>query len=106
MVSFFFFWSFSRTLFDGFDTFFSASSFTRVSLSDGGIYVCTARNDAGTVTATAHVIVQSPPVVTVTPKSGTLQVKEGDLVRLECRGTGVPQVTLKWKKLHQEGPEE
>lgn len=84
---------------------FDFSRFTRISLSDGGIYVCTAQNDAGVVTATSHVIVQSPPVVTVTPQSGTLQVKEGEMVHMECRGTGVPQVTLKWKRLNQESPE-
>lgn len=67
-------------------------------MADEGDYICTAQNSAGKATAIAHIVVQRPPVITITPKTGQVTVKSGDYVRFECRATGHPNPTVQWSQ--------
>lgn len=67
-------------------------------MQEAGEYICHAENEAGQTTAAAHIEVQSLPVITVTPRKGLVQVREGERVRLECHATGHPQPTVHWNK--------
>lgn len=67
-------------------------------MDETGEYTCHAQNDAGQTTATARLEVKSLPLLTITPRSGQITVKEGDRVRLECRASGFPQPTVQWNK--------
>ncbi|XP_031342212.1 basement membrane-specific heparan sulfate proteoglycan core protein isoform X8 [Photinus pyralis] len=72
--------------------------FTSISLVEAGEYMCTAENTAGKTTAIGHLEVHTQPSLTISPRSGILNVREGEYVRLECRATGVPQPTVQWSK--------
>lgn len=67
-------------------------------MAEGGEYVCTAENSAGKTTAIGHVIVQTVPVVTITPSSGTVRVGQGQHIRFECRASGIPAPTVQWSR--------
>ncbi|KAK2578017.1 hypothetical protein KPH14_008439 [Odynerus spinipes] len=71
---------------------------TNITINDGGSYVCSATNEVGSTSATAHIEVQSLPVITIEPRSGILPVKLGDRVRLICSATGHPQPNVVWSK--------
>lgn len=75
--------------------------FNRVTGNEQGQYVCTAENDAGSITGVATLTIQSIPVVTISPNptSGPIRVKEGQRVRLECRAQGDPAPSVSWKRL-------
>lgn len=72
--------------------------FNQITMSETGEYICHAENEAGQTTATAHVEVQSLPVVRITPSSGIVNVQEGERVRFECHATGHPQPSVRWTK--------
>ncbi|XP_014607947.1 PREDICTED: basement membrane-specific heparan sulfate proteoglycan core protein isoform X7 [Polistes canadensis] len=72
--------------------------FSNVTINDGGSYVCSATNEVGSTSAIAHIEVQSIPVITIEPRSGILQVKLGDKVRLTCSAVGHPQPNVAWSK--------
>ncbi|XP_043503640.1 basement membrane-specific heparan sulfate proteoglycan core protein isoform X1 [Polistes fuscatus] len=71
---------------------------SNVTINDGGSYVCSATNEVGSTSAIAHIEVQSIPVITIEPRSGILQVKLGDKVRLTCSAVGHPQPNVAWSK--------
>lgn len=75
--------------------------FNRVTGNEQGQYICTAENDAGTITGVATLTVQSIPVVTISPSgaNGPIRVKEGQRVRLECRAQGDPAPSVSWRRL-------
>ncbi|CAL8330770.1 unnamed protein product [Lota lota] len=62
-----------------------------------GQYRCVVFNYAGRTSGTAVLNVRYPPTVTLTP-AGPLRVRVGEPVSIECRGTGRPRPTLKWKR--------
>nr|XP_046263567.1 basement membrane-specific heparan sulfate proteoglycan core protein-like [Scatophagus argus] len=62
-----------------------------------GQYHCTARNSAGSSSATGMLNVKFAPKVRLTPP-GPLRVRIGDPVSVECRATGRPRPTLAWKR--------
>lgn len=72
--------------------------FTQVTVAEAGEYVCTAENAAGKTTAIGHVDVQTVPVVTITPSTGTITVGQGQHIRFECRATGLPAPTVQWSR--------
>ncbi|KAF5283747.1 hypothetical protein FQR65_LT02641 [Abscondita terminalis] len=72
--------------------------FTNIGLAEAGEYMCTAENVAGKTTAIGHLEVHTRPVLTISPRSGIVNVREGEYVRLECKATGVPQPTVQWSK--------
>ncbi|XP_076397846.1 terribly reduced optic lobes isoform X10 [Megachile rotundata] len=73
---------------------------SNITANDGGAYVCSAVNSVGSNTAVVYIEVQSVPIIMISPRSGILQVKRGDRVRLVCSATGYPQPTVAWSK-HQ-----
>ncbi|XP_034185288.1 terribly reduced optic lobes isoform X2 [Osmia lignaria lignaria] len=73
---------------------------SNITANDGGAYVCSAVNPVGSNTAVVYIEVQSVPVIMISPRSGILQVKRGDRVKLICRSSGYPQPRVAWVK-HQ-----
>lgn len=73
--------------------------FTNIRSSDEGAYTCTAENNAGKITTTAQIIVESPPRLIVTPHTGVLNIKEGSPMRLVCKGEGKPHPVVRWEKV-------
>lgn len=71
---------------------------SNITENDGGAYVCTAVNSMGSNSAVVYIEVQSVPVIMISPRSGILNVKPGDRVRLVCSATGYPQPTVAWSK--------
>ena len=59
------------------------------------MYVCSATNKAGSVTASAMLRVQEPPVISVKPVSH-YQVQAGTTVRLDCVVAGSPTPVVFW----------
>nr|CAH7733355.1 unnamed protein product [Callosobruchus chinensis] len=72
--------------------------FMDVNVGDQGEYICTATNEAGTVTASHHLIVHTAPEVQITPTQDTISRPEGEYLRLICQATGTPQPTVQWSK--------
>nr|XP_050845973.1 basement membrane-specific heparan sulfate proteoglycan core protein isoform X24 [Vespula vulgaris] len=71
---------------------------SNITINDGGSYVCSATNEVGSASEIAHIEVQSIPVITIEPRTGILQVKLGDRVRLTCSAVGHPQPNVAWSK--------
>lgn len=65
-----------------------------------GSYICTAVNDAGKMTATATLEIQSIPVITLRPGNSPLRFQTGQPIRLECSSEGDPLPAVTWQKLH------
>ncbi|XP_076631096.1 terribly reduced optic lobes isoform X1 [Colletes latitarsis] len=70
--------------------------FTNITSTDSGAYVCSAANSVGSTSAVTYIEVQSMPEITISPTSGMLNVKRGELVRLVCSATGSPQPKVEW----------
>lgn len=68
----------------------------RVVPQDADEYICEAKNPAGSIQASAQLIVHSPPTFAVEPKDET--VEEGGSVSFTCRAQGNPTPTLFWSK--------
>lgn len=73
--------------------------FNRVTGAEQGQYVCTAENDAGSITGVATLAVQSIPTITISPGSNPVRAKIGQRLRLECRAQGDPAPTVSWRRL-------
>lgn len=71
---------------------------SNITTNDGGAYICYASNEVGSTSAIAHIVVQSMPVITITPQHGILSVKRGGRVRLTCSASGYPQPTVTWSR--------
>ncbi|XP_015437459.1 PREDICTED: basement membrane-specific heparan sulfate proteoglycan core protein [Dufourea novaeangliae] len=71
---------------------------SNITLNDGGTYICSAVNSVGSTSAVAYIEVQSVPVINISPRSGILNVKRGDRVRLVCSASGNPQPNVEWTK--------
>ncbi|XP_066903525.1 basement membrane-specific heparan sulfate proteoglycan core protein isoform X5 [Halyomorpha halys] len=71
--------------------------FNRVNLNDAGEYICTAENEAGRATLSAHIEVQSPPEVRVFPKDN-IELQVGQNLDLTCTAEGIPTPTVFWTK--------
>lgn len=71
--------------------------------AEEGQYICTAENEAGSISAVGSLEVHTIPVVTIYPP-GPVFVSPGQRVRLECRAAGHPQPQVQWSKhQHQSG---
>lgn len=75
--------------------------FTQISPADVGNYTCTAENEAGRATGIANIIVNTYPELTIIPNEEVLTVDEGNYVRLECRGDGIPRPIVQWLRPEQ-----
>ena len=72
---------------------------TNVHPSDGGTYICKAKNLAGSIVAKATLKVLEPPVISVKPEA-SVRVVEGrsEPVVLDCLVTGNPLPLIYWTK--------
>eukprot|EP00079_Xenopus_tropicalis_P024320 XP_012816895.1 PREDICTED: hemicentin-1 [Xenopus tropicalis] len=68
----------------------------RVLLKDGGDYLCTAKNVAGTADRITTINVHVSPVIQHGPQ--IFSTIEGIAVSLPCKASGVPKPTIIWKK--------
>lgn len=59
-------------------------------MNDEGEYTCTARNDAGSASASAVIKVRAIPEITITPNA-YVQVSSGEPLNIECRASGYPE---------------
>jgi len=67
-----------------------------VKSEDDGVYSCRAENLLGSVNASAKLIVQFAPRVSL--KSNRLVAEEGQSITIACRATGQPLPTITWSK--------
>lgn len=71
--------------------------FVDVTSEEGGNYVCSASNDAGTETMVATLTVTPPPLaVSVSPQA--LSVIEGQNALFRCSVQGLPSARVKWTR--------
>ncbi|KAL1241969.1 Protein sax-3 [Trichinella spiralis] len=68
----------------------------RIVASDEGEYICSGKNAAGAVEASAKLVVQSPPWFTDGPRD--VDVKEGSEISLLCEANGSPPPSCFWSK--------
>ncbi|KFZ60611.1 Hemicentin-2, partial [Antrostomus carolinensis] len=71
--------------------------------TDTGRYRCTAENDVGTVAKVVTLVLQSAPVVAVTPR--VLAVHAGQWVLLHCTVSGEPTPSVEWQRDGEPLPE-
>ncbi|XP_054634735.1 basement membrane-specific heparan sulfate proteoglycan core protein-like [Dunckerocampus dactyliophorus] len=62
-----------------------------------GEYQCVASSSAGSSHASAQLNVKYPPKVRLSP-TGTVRVKIGDRVSVQCRATGRPRPKMNWRR--------
>ncbi|XP_052832935.1 basement membrane-specific heparan sulfate proteoglycan core protein isoform X4 [Octopus bimaculoides] len=77
---------------------------TETMVEDRGIYVCEARNVAGSVQASVIVEVERRelPAIDLYPK-GTQSIQSGGSALFQCRATaGIPSPTITWKRVGDE----
>ncbi|NWS55827.1 TITIN protein, partial [Chunga burmeisteri] len=73
---------------------------TQASVSDSGIYVCEAHNDAGSESCSVELKVKEPP--TFVRELSPTEVVKGLEATLECEVTGTPPFEVKWLKNNKE----
>ncbi|VDK33402.1 unnamed protein product [Taenia asiatica] len=61
---------------------------------DAGTYLCQAKNEAGSIDASAKLVVLSPPSFTITPTDTT--VAEGKKAIFNCQASGSPRPYIRW----------
>ncbi|NXW75993.1 HMCN2 protein, partial [Hirundo rustica] len=71
--------------------------------TDVGQYRCVAENDAGTAAKVVTLVLQSAPVVTVTPAE--VRVRAGQQVLLHCVVAGEPTPSVEWQRDGEPLPE-
>lgn len=70
-----------------------------------GNYECRASNTAGSVIATTSINVEKPiipklpPLITISPNTPELAIKEGDQLNLVCSADGSPAPNVEWTRL-------
>uniref|UniRef100_A0A8B9MNB6 Ig-like domain-containing protein n=1 Tax=Accipiter nisus TaxID=211598 RepID=A0A8B9MNB6_9AVES len=69
---------------------------TQARVSDSGIYVCEAHNDAGSESCSVELKVKEP--ARIIEKAKSLKVTERDPVTLECTVAGTPELRIRWYK--------
>ncbi|XP_041262809.1 hemicentin-2 isoform X2 [Onychostruthus taczanowskii] len=74
-----------------------------VGSTDAGQYRCVAENDAGTAAKVVTLVLQSAPVVTVTPAE--MRVHAGQQVLLHCVVSGEPTPSVEWQRDGEPLPE-
>ncbi|XP_066493850.1 basement membrane-specific heparan sulfate proteoglycan core protein isoform X4 [Tiliqua scincoides] len=63
-----------------------------------GAYRCVATNRYGIANSMVNLMVQGPPTVSVMPE-GSVRVKVGKSISLDCLGSGEPRVLVRWSKV-------
>ncbi|XP_048761303.2 protein sidekick-2-like isoform X2 [Ostrea edulis] len=78
-------------------------SITFLDMTESGVYMCFARNEAGeTKKATWIKVNSSPPEIINKPVN--LTITEGSNARLPCEATGAPKPTVSWKRIVSNSP--
>ncbi|XP_044751334.1 basement membrane-specific heparan sulfate proteoglycan core protein isoform X8 [Coccinella septempunctata] len=72
--------------------------FNRVSKNDEGEYICTAENEAGTVSALASIYVQTPPEIRIEPNEKVIYRRIGEPLTIQCMASGSPAPSVSWSK--------
>ncbi|KAH9380974.1 hypothetical protein HPB48_021080 [Haemaphysalis longicornis] len=75
---------------------YSTLSIENLKITDAGNYTCVVSNPEGTVSHSDVLHVKAAPTWTREPKDTT--VTAGDVVTLECNGTGFPPPKISWQK--------
>ncbi|CAG5123328.1 unnamed protein product, partial [Candidula unifasciata] len=70
--------------------------FNSIGPEEQGEYMCSAANEIGTVTATASLRVEGPPIIEITPSKQIISLV-GEKVNIECVGIGDPVPTVFWR---------
>jgi len=72
-------------------------------LSDSGQYVC-ALNTKHSVLSVVHTLnIEVPPTIhNLHPRNGTITVRSGSRVRLECKASGQPHPSIYWTRMHNQ----
>ncbi|XP_012944719.1 basement membrane-specific heparan sulfate proteoglycan core protein [Aplysia californica] len=70
--------------------------FSSLTSAEQGEYMCSATNEVGTITATASLRVEGPPVIDITPGTRITTIV-GERVNIECVGIGDPPPTVFWR---------
>ncbi|KAJ6656843.1 hypothetical protein lerEdw1_003174 [Lerista edwardsae] len=63
-----------------------------------GAYRCVATNRYGMANSMVNLMVQGPPTVSVMPE-GSVRVKVGKSLSLDCLGSGEPRALVRWSKV-------
>ncbi|XP_023348547.1 roundabout homolog 1, partial [Eurytemora carolleeae] len=70
--------------------------------NDEGEYECSAENTIGKISGSVQLIVQEPPILTVSPEKN-VQIQVGEEIKLTCLATGRPSPTIFWSKEEDNG---
>lgn len=70
----------------------------RVTGAEAGQYRCRAVNEAGSTEAVANLVIQEVPTIDLQPR-GSVTMKVGTLLSIQCTARGDPSPTLSWKKI-------
>uniref|UniRef100_K1Q4V6 Protein sidekick-2 n=1 Tax=Magallana gigas TaxID=29159 RepID=K1Q4V6_MAGGI len=71
-------------------------SITFLDMTDSGVYMCFARNEAGETKKATWIKVNSSEIIN---KPDNLTITEGSNARLPCEATGAPKPTVSWRKI-------
>lgn len=71
---------------------------SNITFAEAGEYECRASNIAGSVSQTASIHVQQPPLIRILPELEELTITEGDELKLECFAEGLPAPNVEWKE--------
>ena len=74
----------------------------QVTGEERGEYKCVAENIAGRVEMIATLTIQEMPEITLSP-SGSIQVKQGDPIKINCMAKGNPKPRVAWERMQNGG---
>ncbi|KTF85092.1 hypothetical protein cypCar_00012330, partial [Cyprinus carpio] len=76
----------------------SVMTITNAQAKHQGTYRCMASNQFGVTHSIASLIVKESPKAVVTP-AGTVRIRIGDPINLECQAAGEPRPSVRWHRL-------
>lgn len=71
---------------------------SNITFAEAGEYECRSSNIAGSVSQTATINVQQPPIIQILPGTEELTITEGDELKLECFAEGSPPPNVEWRE--------
>lgn len=78
---------------------------SNLTFADAGLYECRATNAVGEASQSTSVVVQQPPILRIIPDQVELSLTEGDELKLECLGDGLPSPAVSWQTPESYGTE-
>lgn len=70
---------------------------SNLTFADAGQYECKAANAVGEISQSTSIVVQQAPVLRIIPDQVELSLTEGDELKLECLGDGLPSPAVSWQ---------